>query len=132
MKEQTIKYETAKLAKEKGFPQGGIYGMYNVNNESYYNVKAKNFDIQITAPTQSLLQKWLREEKSIDVVLQPERYKDGTNYIVQAQKFDFNSNPKDNPNFMVKGSYWFNDNNEYPTYEQALEKGLQEALKLIE
>lgn len=112
MKEQLITFETAKLAKEKGF-------RLLVDFESSY-------------PTQSLLQKWLREKHNIDVVISPERYSNGVNYLVQAQKWDLNADPEVNLNFVIKGSCWYNDNHEYPTYEEALEKGLQEALKLIE
>ena len=117
MEDQLITFETAKLAKEKGF-KNGIH--YNGMGEYFTNT------------TQSLLQKWLREVHSIDVVIGPERYKTGVNYMVQAQKWDLSVDEDSHYNFVVKGSYWFNDNNEYPTYEDALEKGLQEALKLIE
>ena len=133
MKEQLITFDTAKLAKEKGF---------NIPRSNVYHVSSKTLtlsfsaiesdDKHYTAPTQSLLQKWLREVHNIDVVISPERYSNGVNYLVQAQKWDLNADPEVNLNFVIKGSCWYNDNHEYPTYEEALEKGLQEALKLIE
>lgn len=115
------------------------YGMWNWNstNNSKRLITAFNecygeeYKELYSAPTQSLLQKWLREVHNIDVVLSPERYSNGINYLVQAQKWDLTADPEVNPNFVVKGSFWYNDNHEYPTYEKALEKGLQEALKLI-
>lgn len=165
MKEHLISFETAKLAKEKGFniptktayignkffeseetPNG--YDGYDPSFKENWNKKGwvtnreggmcfgckldniKYFE-SYTAISQTLLQKWLREVHNIDVVIVPERYKNGVNYLVQAQKFDLTSDPETNLNFCIEGSYWFNDNHEYPTYEDAMEKGLEEALKLI-
>ena len=152
MKEELITFETAKLAYEKGYTREVVGISFTSTRRNYYNMQGKlNGDcidfvrdilkygkqkskikhILYPATSQSLLQRWLREEYSIDVVLDPERYKNGVNYMVQAQKWDLQADHEINPNFIVKGSYWFNDNGEYPTYEEALEKGLQEALKLI-
>lgn len=134
MKDQLITFETAKLAKEKGFNEYCYNYWIDENtqtNEHYIGKLVKEFK-PIPAPTQSLLQKWLREKHNIDVVISPERYYTGVNYLVQAQKWDLNADPEVKLNFVIKGSCWYNDNHEYPTYEEALEKGLQEALKLIE
>ena len=137
MKEELVTFDTAKLAKEKGFNEP-VLAIYSGNQLGYIQEGDTLFkkwnhctDATYSAPTQSLLQKWLREVHNIDVVISPERYKNGVNYMVQAQKWDLNANEEIHPNFVVKGSYWFNDNHEHPTYEEALEKGLQEALKLI-
>ena len=136
MEEEIISFETATLAKEKGFPGDNKWAIplfYEKNLSDRFVLSPNSSHVNdCYAPSQSLLQRWLREEHNIDVVLAPERYKDGVNYLVQAQKFDFNCNPEENENFCTKGSYWFNDNHEYPTYEDALEKGLFEGLKLIE
>lgn len=128
-----IQFETAKLLKEKGFEQD-IYPCYaddgKIHTWAYFSISNPNSN-SYYAVEQYLIQKWLREIHNIDIVISPERYRDGVNYLVQAQKWDLNSNPDVNPNFVIKGSFWYNDNGEYPTYELALEKGLQEALKLI-
>lgn len=75
-------YEVCKLAKEKGFPQQydsltHIYGgedSFNVGIDlKYKKSEGTLFDIiewspclnDIAAPTQSLLQRWLREEKGV-------------------------------------------------------------------
>jgi hypothetical protein len=119
MKDKLIEFKTAKLANEKG---------------CFENSDNKWFEDEmqwLQVPTQSLLQRWLREVHLIDVVISPERYKDGVNYLVQAQKWDLKSDPEVNVNFVIQGSYWFNDNGEYLFYEDALEKGLQEALTFI-
>jgi hypothetical protein len=77
--EEICTYEVCKLAKEKGFPQdecGVNIGYYAwdglrkthplVNSFAWYNDEY-NHDNLFLAPTQSLLQRWLREEKGIIV-----------------------------------------------------------------
>lgn len=77
------------------------------------------------------LQKWLRDNYNIDIVISPERYSDGVNYLVQAQKFNLNNFELSDDNFIEDASFWYNDDGDYPNYEDALEKGLLEGLKLI-
>lgn len=118
MDEETILKETAKLAKEKGFDKI-VDWFFNENNKSntlYPNINGlKHSDGNnglLSAPTQSILQKWLREEHQILLWVEPitnNRWEFGINY----------------PN----GG--FGDAKEYDTFEAALEIGLQEALKLI-
>ena len=108
MKEELITFETAKLAKEKGFD---IEVLNHYNHEYSYD-KAEIFQDDVknselesyeySAPTQALLQKWLREVHEINVI---------------------------RVNFEIKSDI---DMCTHKTYEQALEKGLIEALKLIE
>ena len=72
--EEICTYEVCKLAKEKGFPQHIGNDAYIVDNkyDDKYEVGC-HYPIQfipdylptIVAPTQSLLQRWLREEKEI-------------------------------------------------------------------
>lgn len=76
IKDELVTYEVAKLAKEKGFPQHIGNDAYIVENEydDEYEVGCC-YPIQfipdylptITAPTQNLLQRWLREEKGLCV-----------------------------------------------------------------
>ena len=86
MKEQLISLETAKLAKEKGFnievktyfdikkfgdKPCEFYGRLNANDYNSWDDKLKkNINAgYISAPTQSLLQKWLRDrEENIIIV----------------------------------------------------------------
>ena len=67
-------YEVCKLAKEKGFPQHITDEAYIVDNygEDDYNIGDRlpiplvpDYMDDIAAPTQSLLQRWLREEKGL-------------------------------------------------------------------
>lgn len=76
--DELVTYEVAKLAKEKGFPQHIGNDAYIVENEydDEYEVGC-HYPIQfipdylptITAPTQSLLQRWLREEKGMHIII---------------------------------------------------------------
>ena len=122
MKEQLISFETAKLAKERGF---NIYQptQYSsaVNPTTEYNYtenQCKLFNDTYYAPTQNLLQKWLREEHHLIVIVAYQYEHDSTPYGYWVYK-ENNSLPL---------NQWIHD---LHTYEEALEKGLQEALKLI-
>ena len=115
MEEQLISFETAKLAKEKGFniicPKVW-YGILNptIGNDSEFFREHEDY---CSAPTQSLLQKWIRETHNLDII--PTSNLIGYGYIIY-QRYP----PKN-----------FTNKNLYQTYEEALEQGLQEALQLI-
>ena len=124
MEEQLISFETAKLAKEKGFGgkelttlngyfRGGILCSIPCNNKSDFC-----HEDEFSAPTQSLLQKWLREKHHLIIIVAYQYEHDSTPYSYWIYK-EFQSLPI---------NQWVNDLN---TYEEALEVGLQEALKLI-
>ena len=111
MREQLITFETSKLAKEKGFEDITDCTPFECVDTLKYP-KGEVF----VKPTQSLLQKWLREEHDLDVNVMCLRYK---RYFYKIFKHDV---------MLIQ----LNDVViSYPTYEEALEEGLQEALKLI-
>lgn len=155
MKNELISFETAKLAKEKGFNIECIcyYNDFykdeiqddiikdNYNSKEYdeevdkwlsgeYSEKdlftginnEYKLDINLcksrsySAPTQSLLQKWLREVHNIDVWAVPFINDKTYTFVIFKSKLDIMES---------QGVLEFN------TYEEALEVGLQEALKLI-
>lgn len=85
--EEICTYEVAKLAKEKGFPQDpdkndhclmycwdGLLNIYPLAMWIVWEMEEYDHDNLYAAPTQSLLQRWLREEKAIAIVLQPYSY----------------------------------------------------------
>lgn len=128
MEDKLIEYSTAKLAKEKGFNEECYFTYAKMSKEycifkSEYPITNSEIDKYIySAPTQSLLQRWLREIHDIHIITKP--------YIESLGKKE------------ITGYYIptictssldehieFYDN--YSTYEEALEMGLQEALKLI-
>ena len=150
MEEKLISFETAVLAKEKGFEEvthsfyfedgefkeneltgtNGYYGEeYCFNLAEFYEnwnsewVTKKNMDRcfgcnksrgyfeTYSVPTQGLLQKWLREVHDKHIVIA---------YASTTKKYDV---------LYSSGSGSFNSS--HNTYEEALEVGLQEALKLI-
>ena len=108
IEEEYVSFETAKLAKEKGFDGQSRFAFGNDGSEGL------PFDKDILMPTQSLLARWLREKcgKNIYVVMG-----NSERYIVWIQ--DIHSLVK------VKITNFFD------TYEYAMEEGLQQALKLI-
>lgn len=142
MEDTRITFETAKLAKEKGFPQEPNrlkIPYYNYKGEFKGDVKdwlrkylrkEDTSDVEsVSAPTQSLLAKWLREKYDIEINITrmpPEVIKSSFNKGNKRIKkynmwvWSLNGNPRiENPSL-------FFDN-----YEEAYEIGLQEALKLI-
>lgn len=140
MKEELISFETAKLAKEKGFDievQNYYSGVTNkslnaagrIENQGKHrydfiaNWNMEGIDF-ISAPTQFLLQKWLVHKTDITVItdwIKGQRfYYVGLSYINSKNEIDI----------------WFSHGVsglkvKYESHEQALEAGLQEALKLI-
>ena len=129
MKEQLITFETAKLAKEKGFTNIQTitesvkreYVDYKGDGISEYYWEDKKVQRDIT-PTQSLLQRWLREEYKIHIWCSNNLYGRGFRYTLENLSSD------EILGRMQGGS----SPSEGYTYEQALELALQEALKLIE
>ena len=120
MKEQLILFETAKLAKKKDFGKDfKTDWCYSSDNDGLHKA---NFDNStktspnelFLAPTQSLLQKWLREIKFIIITVIPIY----NNSELRGFYFTLNDTK----------TYYFKI---FSKYEEALEIGLQKALKLI-
>jgi hypothetical protein len=131
MEEVLVIFETAKLAKEKGF-NAGCDGRWYIEPGSDWKYskqglfKCDNTGDSIARPTQSLLQKWLREVHRTDITVITD-WKQGVRVYYVGFSFVNTENKID---------IWFSkdENNnkiEYSDYEEALEIGLQEALKLI-
>ena len=116
MEEQLVSYETAVLAKEKGCKCKG-QGHYNNKGElcgfQYYEWADEDFG-DVEAPTQSLLQKWLRDEHNEHIGL-----------IEGLGKWSFSMRNLKKHN--VPTIYHVHLN----TYEEALEAGLEMTLNLI-
>lgn len=117
MKDQLISFNTAKLAKEKGFNW--------INDNTIcggYNGKKCEKNIVFT-PTQSLLQKWLREVHMLHIDV----------YSQSNVFWRFNIWHLANKHSITDNSTHIRDYNKTPyiSYEGALEDGLLEGLKLI-
>lgn len=127
LEEKLISFETAKLAKEKGFELNSIcyyqlysegqlrYKLFTEDDENGGYVDEDSLN-RIAVVTQTLLQKWLREVHEISIKI--DDY-----YTNSGVRFDYN--------VCELGSQEDNPVGIFETYEEALEIGLQEALKLI-
>jgi len=115
MEQKRISFETAKLAKEKGL---------DISCDKIYDYKGNLITVYADghfvkdnrwylAPPQSVLQTWLWWQHDIIVLVND--YKKFDN----AVHYSYTVNKSDSENWHL-------------SYEDALEKGLQEALKLIE
>jgi hypothetical protein len=134
--ERIIEFNTAKLAKEKGFNiQDELVGSHHYFYKSDKSlISGDNFAKQLLyhAPTQSVLQTWLRDNFRIHVSVNP--WKDEMSYV--------NSDEVPNEGFQVlyEGNVinidddWntFSNFSHYTSYEECLENLLIEALKLIQ
>lgn len=128
LKEQLVTFETAKLAREKGFihMKANCYGdnmCYQLPDGELTNALTGNTVTgYILAPTQSLLHKWLLDIHGYYVIVIPTVTADWTFKIINTLKKDSMEVP---PYTDVCGE-------DFSTYEAALEAGLYETLKLIE
>lgn len=139
MKEQLTEYATALLAKQKGFDWECEH-VYLISDSEIRHEKLQYYEgdgsgvvtntglkdstfsfdgtrerLMCTAPTQSLLQKWLRDEHKIDLEC-------ATTF---SRRYSFIGYKGASPSRSFS-------TDDFETYEQALEAGLQGALKLIE
>lgn len=145
MKETLIQYDTAVLAKEKGFELDFCFEAYATkdlfhNDDPSYS-KGNVIDLILEQESfigeykdlhyaqivsQSLLQRWLREEHKLHIEIE---------LIDTVSEYYFEcliKNSKDREDvFGVSVPVETYLLGKYQTYEQALEAGLQEALKLI-
>lgn len=118
-------YEVSKLAKEKGFPQDpdkndhclmycwdGLRNIHPLAMWIVWEMEEYDHDNLYAAPTQSLLQRWLREEKGLHITV-----------------------PFDNNGFwwqiknLANGDSAYGETLDYDTYELALEAALKYVLE---
>lgn len=135
MTEELVTLETAKLLKAAGFKEdvssfyelvykGGSGPEYEIDES--YDAQNYNTDVHsISAPTQSIAQKWLREIRGVYVYVEPVIGKRWT-----LSFCDFNV-PTEESDWMENEINKGNGYKVYVTYEEALEAGIQKALKLI-
>lgn len=119
MQEELITFETAKLAKEKGF-NDIISGYYN--SEGILQKHFGLIEAFCKAPTQSLLQRWLREIYNIDCLPMLNMNNEYSCHIYK-NKISIN---KDRDIF--KGEAITPNGIDF---HKVFEEGLQESLKLI-
>ena len=120
MTEELITLETAKMLKEKGFNEPYSLAI-NVEDSRQYTTSRTNSELPIkvcTQPPQSIAQKWIRETKDLHISI-----------IRNACGYGYDICKADNGTHITDGI--FKGGGQWDTYEEALEVGIQEALKLI-
>lgn len=115
MTEELVTLETAKMLIEKGFNE--CRNVVDISNMSNDDLPKRCF----LQPTQSIAQKWLREIKNLHI----EIYRNACGYGYIIVKANNGTWMEDDD---AKGP---NDGGNWDTYEEALEAGLVESLKLI-
>lgn len=115
IRDEICTYEVCKLAKEKGFNEkcNFYYQKGVINTDGCFNRYNKGVEYICSAPTQSLLQRWLREEKgvAIEIVALPATYISGL--FEYKHSVFWNSN-----GHYMEAEY---DDRIFGTYELALE-----------
>lgn len=130
MEEELISLKTAQLAKEKGFDMKSGFAFCIENNkveETLYCYTKEEKHLYVARPTQSLLQKWLRDEHKINIFM---------NFKPNIKKWDFitydmGMNGSEYVKYNIGYSQIYGERR-FDTYEEALEEALQEGLKLIQ
>ena len=116
IRDELVSLETAKLAKEKGFP---LQKVIKQDGRAFFYELPQSHPVWANCdawylPTQSLLQRWLREEKGIDIAIVP-LISEVYSYIVY--------------NILDRNNRVVETNAGYKTYELALEDALDYSLK---
>jgi len=137
--EEIVSFETAKLAHEKGLTREMIGFKSSSVRKNYYTQEGElNGDCTkhikelldknenpkhnlIPAPTQSIVQKFLRDECNIHISIEP---------LSEGEKPWF-VNTIRNIKISEENRWWLEPSLTFATYEEALEYGIQEALKLL-
>jgi len=138
MKEQLIDFPTAKLAKEKGFNKTSHGKAYLKDGTLGYTHAESSDSIiiykeQYGSPTQSLLQKWLRDEHRIHITIRhytdcPTRRFDDFDYDDELGSYGIEIHE---PKTQDECDIYVNSDFLGETYEEVLEIALKEGLKLI-
>lgn len=122
MTEEIVTLETAKLLRKKGFSEycKDVIDDNNIIRETLYRTNDELPKQCYSRPTQSIAQKWLRETKNLHICI----YNNASGYGYEISKADngtyISNDLSDGPN----------DGGQWDTYEEALEAGIFEALKL--
>jgi hypothetical protein len=134
MRDQIISFKASKLAKEKMFFDKNVSGGVRISQDFVYfddgtlhetkeflNDDFFKIPIIYNAPTQSLVQKWLREEHGIAIMICTESTNDWIYKIASL-----------NPESSYNGNLIISDSkNSFPIYEQALEEAIIKAFEFI-
>lgn len=130
--EEYIEYETALLAKKSGFqlPVSSKNKYFDnlgiIHDYSWFH--PSQFTNYVDAVPQSVLQKWLRDEKDIHIGITIGGYVKSYHVFISGN----------NGNTIKQSGWIYNDYNDknnirnFPSYEIALESGILQTLKQLE
>ena len=143
MEDEIVSFETAMLLKEKGFNEPCSYyyednELYKLcyyqgngtgfsRNDSPINDKLSCEEMQCTAPTQSLAQKWLREDRECHMFVIPSLQEGNIIYYVHIIRYS--NKTYLGHNLILKDSNA--STMTFTSYEDAIEEGLKYCLKSI-
>ena len=122
IEESYVSFDTAKLLKEAGFNEPCRYSYDNVGGFRWFKIGGPTLKGWVPCPTQALAARWLREAHRISVdaaFMAPSTNIDVWQYFIG--KMD---------DMIWPGDFETSERT-YATYEEAMEAGLQEAIKLI-
>lgn len=127
-----ISIETAKIAKAKDFREKCYQAYdwsaaYPFDQHTGYNDWNKFGEVSASAPTQSLLAKWLREIHGWYVIIIPTVTMCWTFKIFKVWKKDFDIDVKEIEKPPYSGVHAY----DYSTYEEAMEEALKEMLSQL-
>ena len=130
LQEEVVTYEVAKLASEAGF-KSFTRSYYMIGDkEPFFVGEAKNWNVhydKYSAPTKSLLQKWLRKEKGIYIEVYID-WEDSIEY--NMIRYSWRMATIYRVGNQDIGGYYKNESEEYfDTYELALEDVLKYAFE---
>lgn len=118
--------EEYKIELEEFYENWNSSWLIKKNNDRCFGcIKSKDYFETFSAPTQSLLQKWLREIHNLNIVISDTHHGIEIRYNFSVKELGLaDSNPA--KRYIVLGAFGV-----FKNYEDCLEKALQEALKLI-
>lgn len=123
MTEELVTLETAKMLKEKGFNEycKNVISDKGLMMETIFRTSKDLPKSFYSCPMQSIAQKWIRETKNLHISI-----------IRNACGYGYDICKADNDTHITDGIFKGpNDGGQWDTYEEALEVGIQEALKFI-
>ena len=116
--EDYVSFETAKLLKDKGFPQSTFRCHYIIDGNIHYK-SFKNRcgfgDYDIIAPTLQMAMKWLREVHNVAIVISPSMFWGKYNISIYKKGNDY--------------PFGFDGDSLIPFYEQACEVAIKYCLE---
>ena len=100
--EDYVSFETAKLLKDKGFNEELCHMWYNIRKDVGYYLSSVGVKNHLPAPTLQMAMKWLREEHSIIIIVEPHIF-----------------NPQEGRATQFSFSVWVEDNYEDPYFDDS-------------